>query len=51
MRDSLSKIAGWRLKRNEFRFPIEQKIFDLYVKATGQSQPRSSIEYVPAVDA
>ena len=51
MRDSLSKIAGWRLKRNEFRFPIEQKVFDIYVKATGQSQPRSSNEYVPAVDA
>jgi hypothetical protein len=51
MRDSLSVIAGWRLKRGEYRFPIEQKVFDMWVKATGQVQPRSSADYVPAVDA
>ena len=38
MRDLLSKAAGWRLKRGSYGFPIEQKIFDLYVRATGQAQ-------------
>jgi len=50
MRDLLSKIAGWRLERGEYRFPIEQKLFDLYVRATGQTQP-GALEYVPAIDA
>jgi radical SAM superfamily enzyme YgiQ (UPF0313 family) len=50
MRDFLSKAAGWRLKTGRYGFPIEQKLFDVYVKATGQAQPRSSIEYVPAID-
>ena len=39
MRKLLSKIAGWRLNNNEYRIPIEQKLFDLYVRATGQRQP------------
>ena len=38
MRDLLSKAAGWRLKRGTYSFPIEQKIFDLYVRVTGQAQ-------------
>ncbi len=50
MRDALSKIAGWRLKRGDYRFPIEQKLFDLYVKATRQTQPGAQ-DYVPAIDA
>jgi radical SAM superfamily enzyme YgiQ (UPF0313 family) len=51
MRELLARAAGWRLKRGRYGFPIEQKLFDLYVKATGQAQPRSSIDYVPAIDA
>jgi radical SAM superfamily enzyme YgiQ (UPF0313 family) len=50
MRDLLSRVAGWRLKTNRYGFPIEQKLFDLYVKATGQIQPGAK-DYVPAVDA
>jgi radical SAM superfamily enzyme YgiQ (UPF0313 family) len=50
MRDLLSKFAGWRLKTGKYGFPIEQKVFDLYVRATGQTQPGSK-DYVPAVDA
>jgi radical SAM superfamily enzyme YgiQ (UPF0313 family) len=50
MRNTLSRIAGWRLKRGRYRFPIEQKLFDLYVKATGQTQPGTK-DYQPAVDA
>ncbi|MFT4571709.1 MAG: hypothetical protein ACI8TX_003890 [Hyphomicrobiaceae bacterium] len=38
MRELLSKAAGWRLKRGSYGFPIEQKIFDLDVRATGQVQ-------------
>ena len=50
MRDLLSKAAGWRLKRGKYRFPIEQKLFDVYVRATGQMQPGAK-DYTPAVDA
>ncbi len=50
MRDVLSKIAGWRLKHGDYRFPIEQKLFDLYVRATRQTQPAAQ-DYVPAIDA
>jgi anaerobic magnesium-protoporphyrin IX monomethyl ester cyclase len=50
MRDLLSRIAGWRLSKNKYGFPLEQKLFDLYVKATGQIQPGAK-DYVPAVDA
>jgi anaerobic magnesium-protoporphyrin IX monomethyl ester cyclase len=50
MRDALSLAAGWRLKTGRYRFPLEQKLFDLYVRATGQTQPGAR-DYVPAVDA
>jgi radical SAM superfamily enzyme YgiQ (UPF0313 family) len=39
LRKLLSKIAGKRLDRGNYAFPIEQKLFDLYVRATGQTQP------------
>jgi radical SAM superfamily enzyme YgiQ (UPF0313 family) len=42
MRKSLSKIAGWRLQRGSYGFPIEQKLYDLYVRATGQTQPAAA---------
>ena len=38
MRKLLSKMAGERLKRGAYGFPIEQKLFDLYVRLTGQTQ-------------
>ena len=50
MRSLLSKAAGWRLKNGEYGFPIEQKLFDIYVRATGQTQPAAK-DYVPAIDA
>ena len=50
MRDALSKAAGWRLKTGRYKFPVEQKVFDLYVRATGQTQPGAA-DYQPTVDA
>jgi radical SAM superfamily enzyme YgiQ (UPF0313 family) len=50
MRDTLSRIAGWRLKNGRYGFPLEQKLFDVYVKVTGQTQPGAK-DYQPAVDA
>jgi len=41
MRRMLSKIAGWRLKNQRYGFPIEQKLFDIYVRLTGQRDPGS----------
>jgi radical SAM superfamily enzyme YgiQ (UPF0313 family) len=49
MRDMLAKIAGWRLKSGKYGFPLEQKLFDIYVRATGQTQAGAK-DYVPAVD-
>ena len=39
VRRVLSKIAGWRLARNDYRFPLEQKLFDLWVRISGQTAP------------
>ena len=39
MRDLLSRMAGQRLKRGYYGFPAEQKLYDLYVRLTGQAQP------------
>ncbi|MEE9127380.1 MAG: radical SAM protein [Planctomycetota bacterium] len=39
LRRLLSKLAGQRLKRGTYGFPIEQKLYDLYVRLTGQAQP------------
>ncbi|MCK6445568.1 MAG: B12-binding domain-containing radical SAM protein [Planctomycetes bacterium] len=50
MRDLLSKAAGWRLKRGAYKFPIEQKLFDMYVRATGQTQAGAK-DYAAATDA
>jgi hypothetical protein len=50
MRDLLSKFAGWRLKTGKYGLPIEQKLFDIYVRMTKQTQPGAK-DYMPAVDA
>jgi anaerobic magnesium-protoporphyrin IX monomethyl ester cyclase len=34
----MQRISGWRLKNGVYAFPIEQKLFDLYVRVTGQTQ-------------
>ena len=38
MRRALSRMAGWRLQRGKYELPLEQKLFDLYVRMTGQRQ-------------
>ena len=42
MRKALARMAGWRLKKNRYAFPLEQKLFDVYVRATGQAQGQSA---------
>jgi len=39
MRKLLSRMADQRLKRGVYGFPVEQKLYDLYVRVTGQAQP------------
>ena len=36
--DCASQIAGWRLKHQTYALPLEQKLFDLWVRTSGQSQ-------------
>ncbi|MCP5024629.1 MAG: hypothetical protein GY930_23050 [bacterium] len=43
MRKLLSKIAGHRLKKGNYGFPIEHKLYDMYVKATGQGQKKADV--------
>ena len=38
VRGLMRKISGWRLKNMNYRFPVEQKLFHWYVKATNQTQ-------------
>jgi hypothetical protein len=45
MRHLLSKFAGKRLERGNYKFPVERKLYDLYVRATGQSQQDLSEDY------
>lgn len=36
VRNFMHKISGWRLKHNQYTLPVEQKLFHMYVKLTGQ---------------
>ncbi|MHC4375935.1 MAG: B12-binding domain-containing radical SAM protein [Planctomycetota bacterium] len=38
VRKSMSKMAGWRLRNGNYKLPVEQKLFDLYVRMSGQRQ-------------
>jgi len=44
------QYRGCRLKKHSDKFPIERKVLDLCVEATGQVDPGAK-DYVPAVDA
>jgi len=35
VRSLMQRISGWRLKNNNFRFPLEQKLFHVYVRLAG----------------
>lgn len=38
VREMMRRVSGWRLKHQNYTFPIEQKLFHAYVKLTGQTQ-------------
>ena len=38
VRDFMHKISGWRLRKHNYAFPLEQKLFHLFVKLTRQTQ-------------
>lgn len=44
VRKALSRAAGWRLKKGFYGFPLEQKLFDIYVRLTGQTQPGAQFD-------
>jgi len=35
MRSAMRRAAGWRLKNNNFSFPLEQKLFHVFVRLSG----------------
>lgn len=35
VRDLMRKISGWRLRTNNFEFPLEQKLFHTFVRLSG----------------
>jgi hypothetical protein len=36
VREVLARIAGWRLARRAYALPVEQKLFDWYVRLGGR---------------
>jgi anaerobic magnesium-protoporphyrin IX monomethyl ester cyclase len=38
VRKAMRSVSGWRLRSGVYTFPIEQKLFDMYVKLTRQTQ-------------
>jgi radical SAM superfamily enzyme YgiQ (UPF0313 family) len=38
IRKAMQAISGWRLRNGNYRLPLEQKLFDWYVRFTGQTQ-------------
>jgi radical SAM superfamily enzyme YgiQ (UPF0313 family) len=37
IRNVMKRISGWRLKHGKYGFPLEHKIFHMYVRLTGQN--------------
>jgi radical SAM superfamily enzyme YgiQ (UPF0313 family) len=44
VRSALKSISGWRLKTGNYGFPLEQKLFDLWVRMAGRSE-KDAIEH------
>jgi radical SAM superfamily enzyme YgiQ (UPF0313 family) len=44
MRKIMRKVSGWRLRNQNYTFPIEQKLFHVYVKLTGQKTQEDVIK-------
>jgi radical SAM superfamily enzyme YgiQ (UPF0313 family) len=42
VRGTMRKISGWRLRRNNFNFPLEQKLFHAFVRLSGQKMQAES---------
>jgi radical SAM superfamily enzyme YgiQ (UPF0313 family) len=40
MLDVMKRISGWRLRNQNYTFPIEQKVFHWYSKATGRTKSK-----------
>ena len=38
MRNLMRKISAWRLRNGNYNFPVEHKLFHLYVKLTKQTK-------------
>ncbi|MFT5051277.1 MAG: anaerobic magnesium-protoporphyrin IX monomethyl ester cyclase [Chlamydiales bacterium] len=38
LRGLMKKVSGWRLKRSNYTFPIEHKLFHMYVRLTRQTK-------------
>jgi len=40
LRAAMKQVSGWRLKRSNYTFPIEHKLFHLFVKLSGRTKDR-----------
>ena len=43
IRDLMRRISGWRLRTNNFSFPVEQKLFHTYVKLSGSRTQENTL--------
>ena len=48
-RKFMKRISGWRLKKNRYAFPLEHKLFHLYVRLTHQRR-EDAISTNPQLD-
>jgi radical SAM superfamily enzyme YgiQ (UPF0313 family) len=44
VRNAMRHISGWRLKHNNYSAPIEQKLFHVFVRMTGQKTQEDMIQ-------
>ena len=49
IRKAMKWISGWRLKRNRYSFPLEQKLFHMYVRLT-KPQGKRAVTTDPQLD-
>jgi len=43
IRDVMRKISGWRLRNNNFNFPLEQKLFHTFVRLSGSRTQENTV--------
>ena len=49
MREPLAQVAGWHLEKQRHGLPLEQQLFDIHVRTTGQLAPAAKTTSQPTM--